>query len=71
MIKEPFLINTPFPIKTERLILRPVMPGDSSIIFNLIEQSRNNLGEWLPWVSSVKAEVDSEKMLASFILNLF
>ncbi|AIF81558.1 acetyltransferase [endosymbiont of Acanthamoeba sp. UWC8] len=66
MIKEPLLINTPFPIKTERLILRPMMPGDGKILFNLVEESRDALGEWLPWVSSVKTEVDSEKNACEF-----
>ncbi len=60
------LLDFPMPIKTERLIIRPVMPGDGKNLFEMIEESRNELEKWLPWTEKVKHWEDSEKTARMF-----
>lgn len=65
----PILIDLPMPIKTKRLIMRPLMPGDGKEIFKAIEDSRELFSVWLPWVSEVKTWEDSEKTAHEFYAN--
>ena len=60
------LLDFPMPIITERLTIRPMQPGDGEQIFNQIQQSRDNLCQWLPWVGSVKSQADSEITARTF-----
>lgn len=73
IIKNPILLNFSMPILTDRLILRPIKAGDGKLIFNAVEESRDNLERWLPWPKNVKAWEDSEKFAresyANFILR--
>lgn len=73
VLGNPILLNFPIPIVTARLILRPIKEGDGKLIFNAIEESRDNLQRWLPWPQSVKTWEDSEKFAresyADFILR--
>lgn len=52
-LKNPLLLDLPMRITTERLIIRPVMPGDGKQIFEAIEESRDSLSQWHDWVPSV------------------
>ncbi len=69
----PILLDFPMPITTTRLIIRPMQPGDGVQLFSQIEQSRDNLRAWLPWVDYVKCQEDSEitarTFYADFILR--
>ena len=62
----PILLDFPMPITTKRLIIRPMQPGDGAQLFVQIEQSRDNLRAWLPWVDSVKRQADSESTARTF-----
>lgn len=70
-IKKPILMDLPFPIYTKRLMIRPMMPGDGEKIFEAVEESRDAIAPWLPWVDNVKKWEDSEitarKFYADFI----
>ncbi|MFC7783463.1 GNAT family N-acetyltransferase [Rossellomorea sp. GCM10028870] len=43
------LIEFPDRIETPRLYIRPCMPGDGPDVFNAIQESRNELKQWLPF----------------------
>ncbi|QIZ50903.1 N-acetyltransferase [Dickeya zeae] len=38
-----------FPLLTERLSLRPIMPSDAVALFDAIRESIESVGRWLPW----------------------
>lgn len=65
-VADPLLLDLPMPIQTERLLLRPLMPGDGKLLFDAIEESREELKLWLPWVPSVKCWQDSERTARGF-----
>lgn len=73
-IANPILINFPMPLTTKRLIIRPLMPGDGSKLFEAIEESRASLRPWLGWVDSIKTWEDSEanarEFFAKFTLRI-
>jgi RimJ/RimL family protein N-acetyltransferase len=48
-VDKPSLIEFPHRIETPRLYIRPCMPGDGSDVFNAIQESRNELKQWLPF----------------------
>jgi ribosomal-protein-serine acetyltransferase len=60
------LLDLPLSIKTQRLVIRPVMPGDGKEIFAAIEKTRETLGKWLPWVHKVRSWEDTEKTAREF-----
>lgn len=57
---KPILLNLPEVIETERLTIRPMKTGDGASVFEAVEESRDHLKLWLPWVDSVKSPIDSE-----------
>jgi len=65
-IKDPLLLNLPMPIYTKRLLIRPLMPGDGQQLFTAIEETREQLRKWLPWVDAVKNWQDSERTAHEF-----
>ncbi len=71
--KYPILCDYPMPIVTDRLILRPLQAGDGKIVFNAIEESKENLSKWLPWPKYVTSWGDSERFAresyANFLLR--
>ncbi len=62
----PILLDFSMPIVTQRLIVRPMQPGDGEQVFCEIEKSRDALYRWLPWVDSVKCQADSETTARTF-----
>lgn len=62
----PILLDLSLPILTQRLIIRPMQPGDGKQLFAQINQSREILKQWLPWVNSVRCEDDSEVTARTF-----
>lgn len=66
ILKSLILLDLPMPITTKRLTLRPVMPREGLRVFEAVDESREFLKEWLPWVESVKAWEDSEKTVRNF-----
>ena len=59
-LKNPILLDLPMPIKTKRLVICPMMPGDGQEVFKAIDESRDLFSLWLPWVGDVKTWEDSE-----------
>ncbi len=47
----PILIDTPMPIKTPRLLMRPPQAGDGVELNKAILESFEQLHQWLPWAS--------------------
>jgi RimJ/RimL family protein N-acetyltransferase len=41
----------PVAIETDRLIIRPFAPDDAPALYEAVDQSRERVGRWLPWVS--------------------
>lgn len=55
-------IHIPFPITTERLLLRNVMPGDGAAMFEAKKESFEELRKWMPWAKELGTLEDSEKV---------
>ena len=49
--------------------LRLLKMGDAECIFQLVEQNRAYLSEWLPWVPSTKTEQDTQAFLEHVEVN--
>lgn len=56
----PILRDLPTEIVGERVLLRPYRPGDGEAIWQAIDESRESLRPWLPWVDATKSAADSE-----------
>ncbi len=73
MIKNPILLDCPFPITTKRLMIRPVMQGDGKAINECVGESFDQFKEWLPWAQTVPTVEESEEFArigyADFILK--
>ena len=69
MLTDPLLIDLPLPIYTSRLMIRPLMPKDGPTVWKAIEESRQAIRKWLPWVDNVKSWQDSEKTARQFYAN--
>lgn len=48
-----------------RVIVRPVRPGDGTAIFKAVEESRDQIGFWLPWVEKMRSADDQEAAVRS------
>ncbi|MBZ4317236.1 hypothetical protein LAM21_22750, partial [Mycobacterium tuberculosis] len=46
---KPILVDFPERIESERLYIRPCLPGDGSIVYEAIQASLKELQEWLPF----------------------
>jgi RimJ/RimL family protein N-acetyltransferase len=56
----PFLLDFPDEIETERLLIRTPKPGDGKVVNEAIKTSINELKPWLPFASSEPSEEDTE-----------
>ncbi|WP_141433406.1 GNAT family N-acetyltransferase [Bacillus sp. 03113] len=67
------LIDFPDKIETERLYIRPCLPGDGNELFHAIEVSREDLKKWLPFVHTKQTIEETEENIrkahAQFILR--
>lgn len=50
MNSSPSLIDVPESIRGLRILLRPVRPEDATDLSSAIEESKERLGPWMPWV---------------------
>lgn len=57
----PILRDLPNELHGERVLIRPLRPGDGSAIFDAVEESREQIAPWLPWVAKTLAPSDSEE----------
>lgn len=72
--KAPILIDIPMPIRTPRLIIRNVLPGDGAAIYDAKIDSWNELSKWMPFTKGgIGTADDTEKVIrehhAKFILR--
>ncbi len=58
--KNSILIDIPMPIRTPRLMLRPVQPGDGVHMFAAKQESFAELRKWMPWAKELGTAEDSE-----------
>lgn len=69
----PIILDIPVPIFTNRLLIRPPMPGDGPEFFRAVMDSQSELKKWLSWAAQPMTEEDAEinlrKAYASWILR--
>ncbi|MFB6465926.1 GNAT family N-acetyltransferase [Cytobacillus sp. Hz8] len=67
------LLDFPERIETERLYIRPSLPGDGKIISEAISYSRDELKKWMPWAQRIESieqlEEGIRKAYAKYILR--
>jgi ribosomal-protein-serine acetyltransferase len=73
-IEKPILLDLPVPIRTKRLLIRPIMPGDGKIMNEAVLESFDQFKEWLPWAKEMppnaeESEITAREMYADFILR--
>lgn len=72
-MKKPILIDFPERIESERLYIRPCMPGDGPLVYEAIQASLKELQQWLPFAHNTQTLEDVEegvrKSYAQFILK--
>ncbi len=56
----PILRELPDELVGERVILRPRRPGEGAVAWEAIEEAREQIGPWLPWVEKQRGPEDSE-----------
>lgn len=71
--KNPILIDIPMPIKTDRLLLRVPQAGDGTALFEAIEETFDQLHQWMPWATELgntnEKEITCREAHANFILR--
>ena len=72
--KDPILIDIPMPIRTPRLMIRNVLPGDGVAMQEIRTESWDDLCKWMPWTTlGVGTIDDAEKVIrenhAKYILR--
>jgi RimJ/RimL family protein N-acetyltransferase len=56
--KDPVLVDIPMPIRTPRLLLRPVRAGDGQAIHDMKVETWEQLREWMPWAATPEPPTD-------------
>jgi RimJ/RimL family protein N-acetyltransferase len=57
----PILRDLPDELIGPRVLIRPVRSGDGAVIFEAVEESREQIAPWLPWVEKTQIVDDSEE----------
>lgn len=69
----PILIDIPMPIETDRLIIRPPMPGDGPLVTEAKRETWDDLTRWMDWAKDAPDPVADEIVMrearAKFILR--
>ena len=60
-ITPPILRDLPDELVGERILIRPLRPGDGAAIFEAVDESREQIGPWLPWVEKTRSVEDQEQ----------
>lgn len=67
----PLLHNFPFPIRTPRLLIRPIQPGDGIMVNAAIVESFDQLTQWLSWCQKMptiqETELEIRKLHIQFL----
>lgn len=56
----PILRDLPDEFLGERVLVRPLRPGDGMAVWEAVEESRAQISPWLPWVEKTLGPDDSE-----------
>src|SRR4051812_7188759 len=56
----PILLDLPMPIRTPRLLLRPLAAGDGAEMNRAIVESFADLTQWMPWAEKMPSVAESE-----------
>jgi RimJ/RimL family protein N-acetyltransferase len=71
--KPPILHDLPQEVLGDRVLLRPYRAGDGEAVWSAVEESRELLRPWMPWVDHHRTPADSEafvrRMHARWILR--
>lgn len=59
-IKAVILRDLPDELLGSRVVIRPVRLGDGAAIYKAVDESREQIGLWLPWVEETRSAGDSE-----------
>jgi RimJ/RimL family protein N-acetyltransferase len=57
----PILIAIPELLEGQRVLLRPWRRGDGRALFDAIDESRDHLAPWMPWLDDTRNPDDSEE----------
>lgn len=57
---EPILRDLPSELLGKRVLVRPYRAGDGQAVFEAIQESREHLRRWMPWVGAHQQVEDSE-----------
>ncbi|MFT8322320.1 MAG: GNAT family N-acetyltransferase [Bacillus sp. (in: firmicutes)] len=70
---KPILIDFPDKILTERLYIRPCLPGDGKEVYESMQRSKKELQKWMPFANQAQTmdgvEENIRKAYAKFILK--
>ena len=58
---DPILIDIPMPIRTPRLLIRNVLPGDGAFMHEMKTESWNDLCKWMPFTKNGLGTVDDDE----------
>ena len=58
----PILTDLPDELPGERVLLRPLRPGDGAVLWPAVEESREQISPWLPWVEKTWSADDQEEV---------
>lgn len=61
MTTAPVLRDLPDVLFGERILIRPLRPGDGEAIFEAVEEAREQIAPWLSWVEKTRTPSDSEE----------
>ncbi len=59
----PSLENFPMPIKTDRLVIRPVEEGDQKALNESVVESQHSLAAWVPWAKEAPSLEETRKLI--------
>ncbi len=57
---DPILIDLPDELLGKRVLLRPPRFGDGAVVWEALEESREQISPWLPWVKKTRSAEDQE-----------
>src|ERR1700761_6031241 len=71
----PVLISIPMPIRTPRLLIRPLQPGDGASTASAVSETWEDLHQWMVWAeklddnSAEQQEIRTRQVMAKFVLR--
>ena len=63
---DPLLVELPDELLGPRVIVRPYAEGDAPQLWEAVDESREHLGEWMPWVADYVSPDDALRLVRRF-----